>query len=95
MTAQPERVPLDHLTSDHLDALHARLDLLEAGRDERVVLLEEARDALESAGAPGAHGDDWPRLVPAIEQLAADRDRLATEVARLTTDQQPPTQHTT
>lgn len=87
MTAQPGRIALDDLTSDALDDLYARLDLLEAGARERSALLEEARDALEAAGAPRAHGDDWPRLVPAIEELAADRDRLAAEVARLTAGQ--------
>lgn len=75
MTGQP-RIPLDDLTSDTLDALYDRLALLENGARERSALLEEARDALENAGAAGAHGDDWPRLVPAIEQLAAERDRL-------------------
>ncbi|MFJ6440243.1 hypothetical protein [Streptomyces sp. NPDC091649] len=64
----------------------ARLALLENGARERSALLEEARDALEAAGINEAHGgDSWPRLVPAIEELAADRDRLATEVARLAT----------
>ncbi|MEU2403370.1 hypothetical protein ABZ609_03455 [Streptomyces rubiginosohelvolus] len=57
-----------------------RLALLENGARERSALLEEARDALEAAGINEAHGgDSWPRLVPAIEELAADRDRLATE----------------
>ncbi|MFE3004222.1 MULTISPECIES: helix-turn-helix transcriptional regulator [unclassified Streptomyces] len=72
--AQP-RIPLDDLTSDALDQLYDRLALLEAGRDERVALLEEARDALEAAGINEAHGgESWPRLVPAIEELAAERD---------------------
>lgn len=45
---------------------------------ERAALLEAARDALETAGINRAHGsDDWPDVVPAIEELAADRDRLA------------------
>ncbi|KOG84464.1 hypothetical protein ACZ90_07745 [Streptomyces albus subsp. albus] len=74
MTTQPERIALDDLTSDALDDLYARLDLLEAGRDERAALLEEARDALEAAGAGRVHGDDWPRLVPAIEELARRAD---------------------
>ncbi|MFJ7525175.1 hypothetical protein ACIQ1S_09630 [Streptomyces griseus] len=72
MTTQPERVQLNDLTEDALAALYERLDLLEAGRDERVALLEEARDALEAAGAGRVHGDDWPRLVPAIDELAAE-----------------------
>ncbi|ONI48652.1 MULTISPECIES: hypothetical protein [unclassified Streptomyces] len=74
-TGQP-RVPLDDLTSDALDALHARLELLENGARERSAILEEARDALEAAGINEAHGgESWPRLVPAIEELAAERDR--------------------
>ncbi|MBD3549835.1 hypothetical protein [Streptomyces sp. JV180] len=82
MTTQPERIALDALTSDALDALHARLDLLEAG----------ARDALEAAGINEAHGGgSWPRLVPAIEELAADRDRLAAENARLTAERRAAT----
>ena len=68
MTTQP-RIRLDDLTSDALDQLYERIALLEAGARERSALLEEARDALETAGA---HGDDWPRLVPAIEELAAE-----------------------
>ncbi|MFE3491162.1 hypothetical protein [Streptomyces griseus] len=74
MTSQPERVQLGDLTEDALAALYERLDLLEAGRDERVALLEEARDALEAAGAARVHGDDWPRLAPAIEELARRAD---------------------
>ncbi|MFB6665910.1 hypothetical protein [Streptomyces parvus] len=74
MTGQP-RIPLDDLTSDALDALYDRLDLLENGARERSALLEEARDALEAAGINEAHGgESWPRLVPAIEELAAERD---------------------
>ncbi|WP_089117076.1 hypothetical protein [Streptomyces sp. SS07] len=87
MTGQP-RIPLDDLTSDALDQLYDRLDLLESGARERSALLEEARDALEAAGINEAHGgESWPRLVPAIEELAADRDRLATDNARLTAGQ--------
>ncbi|MBK3548133.1 hypothetical protein, partial [Streptomyces sp. MBT60] len=79
MTGQP-RIPLDDLTSDALDALYDRLDLLENGARERSALLEEARDALEAAGINEAHGgESWPRLAPAIEELAAERDRLATD----------------
>ncbi|WP_329616434.1 hypothetical protein OG244_28310 [Streptomyces brevispora] len=66
-----ERIPLDDLTSDQLDQLYERLDLLQRGAVERSALLEEARDALETAGINEAHGgESWPRLVPAIEQLA-------------------------
>ncbi|MFD5940233.1 hypothetical protein [Streptomyces griseus] len=72
MTGQPAE--LDHLTSDALDELYDRLDRLENGARERSALLEEARDALEAAGAPPAHGDDWPRLAPAIEELARRAD---------------------
>lgn len=66
-----DRIPLDDLTSDQLDQLYARLDALENGARERSALLEEARDALENAGAHGAHGNDWPRLAPAIDELGA------------------------
>lgn len=69
-----ERIPLDHLTSDQLDTLYDRLAVLEAGARERSALLEEARDALEAARINRAHGDDWPRLVPAIEQLVTERN---------------------
>ncbi|MFI2084347.1 hypothetical protein ACH43Y_28810 [Streptomyces rubiginosohelvolus] len=87
MTGQP-RIPLDDLTSDALDQLYDRLDLLESGARERSALLEEARDALEAAGINEAHGgESWPRLVPAIEELAAERDRLAADNARLTAGQ--------
>ncbi|MFJ8221432.1 hypothetical protein [Streptomyces griseus] len=87
MTTQP-RIALDDLTSDALDALYDRLDLLENGARERSALLEEARDALEAAGINEAHGgESWPRLVPAIEELVADRDRLTADNARLTAGQ--------
>ncbi|NEB83949.1 hypothetical protein G3I43_07120 [Streptomyces anulatus] len=73
MTTQP-RIALDDLTSDALDQLYDRLAALENGARERSALLEEARDALEAAGINEAHGgESWPRLVPAIEELAADR----------------------
>ncbi|MGW6652457.1 hypothetical protein AMK23_26200 [Streptomyces sp. CB02130] len=87
MTGQP-RIALDNLTSDALDALYDRLDLLENGARERSALLEEARDALEAAGINEAHGgESWPRLGPAIEELAAERDRLAADNVRLTAGQ--------
>lgn len=55
-----------------LDAQARHISLLEEGVTQRSALLEEARDALEAAGATEAHGGEhWPRLVPAIEQLAA------------------------
>lgn len=58
-------------------AREERLALLENGARERSALLEEARDALEAAGINEAHGgESWPRLVPAIEELAADNARL-------------------
>ncbi|WP_097930921.1 MULTISPECIES: hypothetical protein [unclassified Streptomyces] len=83
MTTQP-RIALDDLTSDALDQMYDRLDLLENGARERSALLEEARDALEAAGINEAHGgESWPRLVPAIEELAAERDRLATALEQL------------
>lgn len=82
MTTQP-RIRLDDLTSEALDALYARLDLLEAGRDERVALLEEARDALEAAGAARVHGDDWPRLALAIEELTRRADTAEARVREL------------
>ena len=66
-----DRIALDDLTSDQLDQLYDRIDTLEAGARERSALLEEARDALENAGINEAHGgESWPRLVPAIEELA-------------------------
>ncbi|MGW6743755.1 hypothetical protein ACWGDX_24055 [Streptomyces sp. NPDC055025] len=65
----------------------AELGLLRRGRDERVALLEEARDALEAAGITEAHGgESWPRLVPAIEQLAAERDRAVEAAKQLQAD---------
>jgi len=78
-----DRIGLDRLTSDQLDQLYDRLETLEAGARERSALLEEARDALENAGALGAHGNDWPRLAPAIEALAADRDRYEEVVGEM------------
>ncbi|MFD5975539.1 hypothetical protein [Streptomyces bacillaris] len=52
-------------------AREERLALLENGARERSAILEEARDALEAAGINEAHGgESWPRLVPAIEELA-------------------------
>lgn len=74
MTTQP-RIPLDDLTSDALNALYDRAELLENGARERSAILEEARDALEAAGINEAHGgESWPRLVPAIEELARRAD---------------------
>jgi transcriptional regulator with XRE-family HTH domain len=69
-----QRIPLDDLTSDQLDALYDRLELFNAAAHERSAILEAARDALENVGVNRAHGDDWPRLAPAIEELAAERD---------------------
>ncbi|MET9942973.1 hypothetical protein, partial [Streptomyces halstedii] len=67
-------------------AREERLALLENGARERSALLEEARDTLEAAGINEAHGgESWPRLVPAIEELAAERDR-AQRSATLHTD---------
>ncbi|MFH8483564.1 hypothetical protein [Streptomyces sp. NPDC018055] len=94
MTGQRERIALDDLTSDALDALYDRLALLENGARERSAILEEARDALEAAGINEAHGgESWPRLVPAIEELAADRagwkarfERVQERVGELETD---------
>lgn len=44
-------------------------------------LLEEARDTLEAAGINEAHGgDSWPRLAPAIEELATRAEQA--EAAR-------------
>ena len=89
MTTQPDRIQLDGLTSDALDQLYARLDALENGARERSALLEEARDALEAAGINEAHGgESWSWFVPAIEALAADRDRYE-EVAELETASAP------
>ncbi|MFD9721077.1 hypothetical protein [Streptomyces sp. NPDC059076] len=73
---QAERLPYD--------ALRERLNLLETGRRERSALLEEARDALENAGINEAQGgESWPRLVPAIEELAAARDLAEATLAQL------------
>ncbi|MFE5853565.1 hypothetical protein ACFQ61_10175 [Streptomyces sp. NPDC056500] len=64
--------------------LVARLGLLENGARVRSALLEEARDALESAGINEAHGgDSWPRLAAAIEELAGARDRAEAALERI------------
>ncbi|WP_331728783.1 hypothetical protein OG693_39390 (plasmid) [Streptomyces sp. NBC_01259] len=92
-----ERIPLGDLTSDQLDQLYERLDLLQRGAVERSALLEEARDALETAGINEAHGgESWPRLVPAIEQLAhrAEQAQAAIEQAELDAEQQARHFHT-
>lgn len=78
-----DRIRLDDMTDDQLDALRDYIARLEAGRDAREAIHEEARDALESAGAGEAHIDDWPELAPAIRRLAAERDALAAAVARV------------
>ncbi|MFF4338127.1 hypothetical protein [[Kitasatospora] papulosa] len=84
MTTQSDRIQLNDLTSDQLDQLYDRLDVLENGARERSALLEEARDALEAAGINEAHGgESWPRLAPAIEALAADRDRYEEVVGEM------------
>ncbi|MFD5111463.1 hypothetical protein ACFWNG_03960 [Streptomyces sp. NPDC058391] len=57
-------------TDDVIDRLVAVVGPTYQGAAVHRALLEEARDALEAAGITGAHGDDWPRLAPAIEQLA-------------------------
>lgn len=83
------------LLRDRVDGLVARVAELETlsdrwgklatvmseGANTRAALLEEARDALESAGMTGARGDDWPRLAPAIEELAAENVKLREELA--------------
>lgn len=56
---------------DEMRQLRERVALLERGAAEREALLTEARDALEAAGQPGAHADDWPAVAPGIRALAA------------------------
>ena len=56
------------------NAIVDRAGTVAAAAKERADLLEEARDALETAGQNGAHGDDWPAIAPAIRAIAADRD---------------------
>jgi hypothetical protein len=70
-----DRIPLDQMTSEQLDDLYERLALLERGALERSALLDEARDTLANAGINEAHGgESWPRLVPAIAELVAERN---------------------
>lgn len=70
-----------HETSNTSEAERARAV---EGVRSRSVLLEEARDVLEAAGIAEAHGgESWPRLVPAIEELAAERDRLRDELGQV------------
>jgi chromosome segregation ATPase len=84
-------------TVEALDASHVtlrryrkRAERAEAANTTHRALLEEARDALEAAGINEAHGgNSWPRLVPAIEELAqraeqaeAERDRVQQAACR-------------
>lgn len=57
--------------------------LLTEGAIQRTAILEECRDILEQAGYNGAHGDDWPRIAPAVRAMAADLKRARQQVKRL------------
>lgn len=56
--------------------LYDRIATLTTAAAAREADREEARDALEAAGHPGAHIDDWPRITPAVHALIAERDAL-------------------
>lgn len=67
-------------------AAQEQVVLLTEGAIQRTALLEECRDILEQAGYNGAHGDDWPRIAPALRELADDRERARQQVEQLTGD---------
>lgn len=67
-------------------AAQEQVSLLTEGAIQRNALLEECRDILEQAGYNGAHGDDWPRIAPALRELADDRERVRRQVEQLTGD---------
>lgn len=67
---------------NQMQGLRDRIALLGRAATERAALLEEARDALEQAGEPGAHADDWPQIAPGIHAL---HTRTETAEADLTT----------
>ncbi|GAA2351680.1 hypothetical protein [Streptomyces carpaticus] len=71
------------ITDDQLDALHQRLDTLQAANLQYNEALEGARDLLEAAGHIGAHADDWPEIAPALQALIAERDQLRAELDAL------------
>lgn len=61
--------------------LYDRIATLTTAAAAREADREEARDALEAAGHPGAHIDDWPRIAPAVHALIAERDALRRDLA--------------
>ncbi|MGS2592059.1 hypothetical protein [Streptomyces hebeiensis] len=90
-TDGPPKRPIDNeprytastITDDALRNLYNERALLRQGAAERSALLEEARDALETAGIRGPHGDHWPRLAPGIKQLASKLTHAEDELDRL------------
>jgi hypothetical protein len=72
---------IEHQTDEAIRVVQAELDrrdtelatVREVNSQYRA-MLEEARDLLESAGQRGAHGDDWPDVIPALTALIAERD---------------------
>ncbi|MEU8136058.1 hypothetical protein [Streptodolium elevatio] len=63
--------------------LRAEVGRLRAGADERIALLEAARDVLYAAGINQAHGGDtWPRIDDSIEELAQQRDQARADADR-------------
>lgn len=54
--------------------LEEQMRLGQHGAAAREAVVEECRDVLEAAGERGPHGDDWPRLAPAVRAVVAERD---------------------
>ncbi|MEU4296403.1 hypothetical protein [Kitasatospora aureofaciens] len=54
-------------------------DRAQAGAQERAVILEHARDLLEPWGG---HGDSWPDIAPAIEELISEARRQTTRAVQ-------------
>jgi len=83
---EADRPTASTITDDQLDALRVRVAELEQGISTQNGLLEETRDALEDAGFPDAHIDDWPQTAPGVRLVLAELVAARAEIAQLHDD---------
>lgn len=67
--------------ADHAISLDADLAIFREAVSQYSGQLEEARDLMSNAGHNRAHLDDWPDIIPALQDLIAERDQLRAQVA--------------
>lgn len=82
LEAELDRLRTHHgQVADHAISLDADLAIFREAVSQYSGQLEEARDLMSNAGHNRAHLDDWPDIIPALQELIAERDQLRT-VAR-------------